>query len=171
MNMAKIITFSRQFPAYHPNAGKPTYFVEKVIRSLCSKDDIENANLDNPYFDYYCELMGDLGLMGLNFDPKFHTIRDGYRFKAGDYFSPRVWSGRPYNSKQIQFAPDIQVKKTFDFCVDLLSGEYMMSGLCIDVRIFKEIAKNDGLTPNELSDWLNQPMTGQIICWNESINY
>lgn len=38
--MAKVITFSRQFPSYHPKAGQPTYFVEKVLRSVC--EDMEH---------------------------------------------------------------------------------------------------------------------------------
>lgn len=38
-------------------------------------------------------------------DQKHHTIRAGNRFKTGDYFSPRVWSGSPYNSKQLNMRP------------------------------------------------------------------
>jgi hypothetical protein len=30
----KVITFSRTYPSYHPKAGQPTYFVEKVWSSL-----------------------------------------------------------------------------------------------------------------------------------------
>lgn len=71
--------------------------------------------------------------LGLNtddwksFDPKGHTVRAGHRFKPGDIVSLRVWgndvnpkSGRsgPYHSKQIIIAPDIQVKKTWDFEID-----------------------------------------------------
>ena len=32
--MARIITFSRTFPAYHPKAGEPTYFVEMILNDL-----------------------------------------------------------------------------------------------------------------------------------------
>lgn len=169
--MSRVITFSRVFPSYHPRAGQPTYFVEAIWRSL----GLENSlNKFLPFVEAYNDLVSDDLDTLIDFEdlsPKHHTIRAGHRWKAGDWFSPRVWSGKPYNSKQIQFAPEIQVKKVFDFCVDLLSGEYRMSGHAIDVPRFKEIAKNDGLTANDLSDWFSQPMTGQIICWNESIEY
>ncbi|MGL4598529.1 MAG: hypothetical protein ACRCYO_13510 [Bacteroidia bacterium] len=32
--MAKVITFSRVFPAHHPKKGQPTHFVEKVWANL-----------------------------------------------------------------------------------------------------------------------------------------
>lgn len=32
--MAKVITFSRVFPSYHPKAGQPTYFVEAIYKAL-----------------------------------------------------------------------------------------------------------------------------------------
>jgi hypothetical protein len=35
--MAKVLTVSRQFPAYHPRKGEPTYFVEKVLTALFPK--------------------------------------------------------------------------------------------------------------------------------------
>jgi hypothetical protein len=30
--MSKVLTFSRVFPSYHPKAGHPTYFVEKMLQ-------------------------------------------------------------------------------------------------------------------------------------------
>lgn len=38
--MAKVITFSRTFPSYHPKAGQPTYFVEKFYNSLFSRNNL-----------------------------------------------------------------------------------------------------------------------------------
>lgn len=32
--MSRVITFSRTYPSYHPKAGQPTYFVEKVMNSF-----------------------------------------------------------------------------------------------------------------------------------------
>ena len=32
--MAKVITFSTKFPDYHQKAGKPTFFVEKFVKSM-----------------------------------------------------------------------------------------------------------------------------------------
>lgn len=32
--MARVITFSRKFPSYHPKAGQPTHFVEQILNSF-----------------------------------------------------------------------------------------------------------------------------------------
>lgn len=172
--MARVITFSRTFPAYHPKKGQPTYFVEKFLRSFFTKEEFEYSEV-NPYVDYYFELTEDLQLDGVYFDPKHHTIRAGHRWKAGDYFSPRVWSGKPYNSPMITIAPDTLITKTWDFevykiknrigCI-LINGEYPKCFLT-------DLAKNDGLTFDDLEAWFKypKPFSGQIICWNESVNY
>jgi hypothetical protein len=170
--MSKVITFSRTFPGYHPRKGEPTYFVEKVCKSLSLSTLPCSQLLKNglPLF------IGDL------IEPKHHTIRTGHRWKVGDWFSPRVWSGKPYNSKQIQFAPDIQIKKIWDFDIHgtdrYLNGrmEYALVGDGFDCEV---IAKNNGLTLADFDDWFTLSPTfkrelafsGQIICWNESIEY
>src|SRR6188768_2992687 len=107
--MSKVLTFSRVFPSYHPRKGKPTYFVEQIQNSLCS------MNLPIYGGEEDCPMWFLNSLTKENVGYKHHTIRGGNRFKAGDWFSPRVWSGKPYNSKQIIIAPDIQVKKVWDF--------------------------------------------------------
>jgi hypothetical protein len=191
--MSRVITFSRVFPSYHPRAGEPTYFVEKVLKSL-----YDPALILNPPQEF--KTVGGHDITNLNlkqpiepFDPKHHTIRAGHRFKVGDFFSPRVWSnsvnpksGRsgPYHSKQITFAPDIEVKKTWDFDIDengivSLNGEYLLEyedGRMNDVE--QQIATNDGLSDIDFFHWLiypvyksAKPFDGQIICWNENINY
>jgi hypothetical protein len=189
-NMSRVLTFSRTFPSYHPKKGQPTYFVEKLNKSLpvlgygvIFFDLIHN---DIPFFDieYYktCE-------------PKGHTIREGHRWKVGDKFSPRVWgtdinpkSGRSgaYQSKQIIIAPDIEVKKVWDYEVKcdpkierwylnntMVSESNGITAQWFNIGLIQEIAKNDGL---ELVDFLNwfkhpKPFDGQIICWDSSINY
>jgi hypothetical protein len=105
--------------------------------------------------------------------PKYHTIRAGHHFKVGDFFSPRVWSGKPYASKQIQFAPDIAVKKVWDF--EIRDYRYWLNRKWIGSTSDKmlEIAINDGLGLDDLHSWFKypKPFYGQIICWNENINY
>jgi hypothetical protein len=189
--MSKVMTFSRVFPAYHPKKGQPTYFPEKLWKSLWEMD----LFYDVPrYGDIYTENFGinyssdDDNIH--NHAPKYHTIRSGNRWKAGDWFSPRVWSGKPYYSPQITIAPDIQVKKTFDISI-AKDGDYL--GIMIDSCLFYEenaqfvtqhealetLAKNDGLAVKELKDWFllspafkkNQSFEGQIICWNDQISY
>jgi len=121
--------------------------------------------------------------------PKHHTIRAGNRFKVGDKFSPRVWSGKPYQSKQIIIAPDIEVKKVWDFKIQF-DADY----LCISIdnwpfyeenstmvtqpEALETLALNDGLTVEDMKAWFGihpkkkgKNFNGQIICWNENIEY
>lgn len=176
------MTFSRTYPAYHPKAGQPTHFVEKVWKSI-----------GRPHSNFvYPELLNTW----ISFDdtviPKHHTIRAGHRWKVGDWFRPVVWgndinpkSGRsgPYQSKMITFAPDAQVKKTWDFDIDgtdfFIDGrhQYALTGDGFD---FQKLAANDGLHHVDLHDWFTMSpdfkkkglhFDGQIICWNESIEY
>jgi hypothetical protein len=166
----KVITFSRVFPSYHPRAGEQTGFIHKIWKSI-----------GRPHSNF---VYPELHTQWINYDgvaesiaPKHHTIRAGHRWKAGDYFSPRVWSGKPYNSKQIQFAPDIQIKKVWDFSIILGAicvADYHMNGECEGHHeLVERLAMNDGLSTNDLIEWVKypKPFNGQIICWNESIEY
>lgn len=172
--MAKVITFSRTFPAYHPKKGQPTYFVEKFIRSAHPKLNVFNRS-DLSFIDSQV-LNRETGKTE---DFKHHTIRSGNRWKPGDYFSPRIWSDKPYNSPMITIAPDTIIVKTWDFEITNRGCIYLDGK-----RIWKDfenkqadslfpIAANDGLTVVELLQWFKhpKPFKGQIICWNESINY
>lgn len=172
--MAKIITFSRTFPIYHSKKGQLTFFVEKIGASFMdmklSKDEWMLVN------DQWDKL--DLSLLKtfewtkfLN-NKKSHTIRLGNRFKVGDKFSPRFWSGLPYRTKMITIAPDIIIKKVWSF--DIREGLFFIDKKRVkDESILYEVAKNDGLNRAELFEWFKYPknFSGQIICWNDKINY
>ena len=167
--MSKVITFSRFFPATHKEKGKPTYFVEKFWKGLQTI-----GYSEPPYF--FSELTGlSTVISGEDYNhatPKLHTIRSGNRFKVGDYFSPRVWSGMPYKSKQIIIAEDIKVQQIYDitFCQKdefLQVGEYNFYPNGYEEMILK-LAKNDGLTVEQFKNWFDKPFTGQIICWSNS---
>lgn len=185
--MSKVITFSRQFQKGHPREGEPTYFVEKIWKSLVD----QAGEMNNPIghfqdvHDEHFHPMGE-GITNVHqYAPKHHTIRAGSRFKVGDKFSPRVWnndvnpkSGRsgPYHSQQLIIAPDIEIKKIWNFNIDPFGGEYRMDGYEIPTDKLKLIALNDGFM--ELDDfelWFNvKPgvgFIGQIICWNKDIEY
>lgn len=174
--MARVITFSRVFPAYHPRKGDATYFVEKLSKGFpeYSADDF-TALKSRPTLGLF-----DLLVLAIDkwadFSAKYHTIRSGSRWKVGDKFSPRVWSGKPYASKMITIAPDIVIKKIWELMVDEGVG-YIHNGKNLwNPLSFEElttIAKNDGLNLEDLMQWLKWSKNGkyQIICWNESINY
>jgi hypothetical protein len=164
--MSKVITFSRVFPKYHPKAGQPTYFVEQIYNSLFSKNNL---------MDYPKGLEIDDTIMGV----KKHTIRNGNRWKVGDKFSPRVWSDKPYNSKQIILCEDLEVKKVFDFEIKIVEvdGGFASKGFLNDKRVspdfLMEIAENDGLLLEDFLAWFQFPKSfkGQVICWSDAVSY
>src|ERR1700745_105437 len=104
------IMFSRSFPQAHPRVGEPTHFVEKIWAGLADQgmvmDGIDFGNYPADFHRYY------------NAVPKWHTIRAGNRWKVGDIFVPKIWSGLPYRSKTISFAPPLEVKKVLDITID-----------------------------------------------------
>ena len=178
--MSRIITFSRSFPSYHPKKGEPTYFVEKFWRSIevpipCS---VHADQLEQEMRTLLFEEK-----LGLKLLPKHHTIRQGNRWKVGDKFSPRVWSGKPYKSKMIIIADDVEIKNVWDFEI---KPAYQMLPLDYDTdiiinhrfyhsddEIMKRLAQNDGLSLAELLQWFKypEPFKGQIICWGKEIEY
>lgn len=167
--MSKVITFSKVFPKYHPKAGHPTYFVEKIYKSLFIMKPVP-IELEN---DFNFNVMNDD-----NHGAKHHTIRKGDRWKVGDKFSPRVWSGKPYNSKQIILCEDIEIKQVYPIRIwreDLLNWRVYINGENVPAPVISELAKNDGLRHRDLLDWFNVPyeqnFVGQIICWSDDISY
>ena len=169
--MAKVITFSRTFPSYHPRKGQPTHFVEAFYKSLYLMKTIPKELEDFFVHEKF--------INGLT---KHHTIRAGRRFKKGDLFSPRVWgddinpkSGKsgPYHSKQVILAQDTEIKQVWD--IEINKDGFIRIGSDIRVLSFgneTKLAENDGLTRDDLFEWFAKlPFSGQIICWNENIKY
>lgn len=161
--MAKVITFSRTFPKGHPREGEPTNFVESFYKSLYILKVIPKELAKEFNFDAF-----DNGFA------KHHTIRQGNRFKKGEFFSPRVWSGKPYHSKQIIIAPDTEIKQVWGFEIDAQGFAYINGK---QTHRLIEIATNDGLQPYDFDKWFIpnaskfEGFKGQIICWNENIIY
>lgn len=176
------ITFSRQFPSYHPNKGEPTYFVEAILTQI---------KIDYTSHDYLVwliennkgvsELFLESFFNSLSHDilPKKHTIRNHKRpINVGDYIIPKVWAGKPYNKTkegfwQIVFAPPIEIVKTFDIEVHdnlcyTVNNKYWHE---VFVDLYNTIAANDGLTFEQLCNWFNKPFIGKILCWDKNVNY
>jgi hypothetical protein len=173
----RVLTFSRVFPSYHPKKGQPTFFVEKIWLWGHNEDGWSEPEFFPEYKDHV-----DIMKILMQNGAKYHTIRAGNRWKAGDWFSPRIWSDKPYRSKQIEFAPPIQVKKVWPITIK----PHNEHGFVIHIKdryvadwegtaniTQSELAKNDGLEKADLLHWFRvpKPFTGQIICWNENINY
>lgn len=171
-----VITFSTGFQKGHPSFGKQTFFMEKMINwywdhvgsyhnvlemfvKLNSK--IPHQQLD-ALVDSMCTEVSSY---------KAHTARWGHRFKVGDKFDPRIWSGRPYASKQIQFLPQLEVQKVWD--LQIKKKELFVNNQRVPANEIPFIANNDGLSFTDFMHWLKypQPFDGQIICWNKDIEY
>lgn len=166
--------FARTFPMTHPRKGEPTYFVEKIWKSLyvngvCPDD------LDKFIQHYEEQVRGEYAKYN-DIHLKGHTVRAGNRWKVGDYFKPLVWSGRPYNSKTIQFAPPIRVEKLWRFSV--INHWMCVDGVSANSYSLENIARNDGLSFQDFLNWF-MPLSkkpepdfeGQIISWSKNIDY
>jgi hypothetical protein len=164
----KVLTFSRHFPKGHPKAGQPTWFVEKIFAGLAPS--VIPDPLLIPGF-----IWGQFQDCTL---PKHHTIRAGSRFKPGDMASLRVWSDKPYRSKQVEFA-QVEVKKVWS--IEIVISHTWWS-FRIDDKFYcgnvEVIANNDGLELQDFIDWFtihpkstDREFKGQVICWNNKIEY
>lgn len=162
----KVLTFSRQFPKGHPKEGQPTRFPEKIMAYLADK--VPNWTMKDDFIlydwhEYYnCT------------NHKHHTIRPGSRFKPGDIVSLRVWSDKPYRSKQIEFA-QVEVKKVWEIEI---SAFWFINNSILEHEKVIELAKNDGLEYDDFISWFNihpkknnEVFRGQIICWSNEVNY
>lgn len=174
--MSRVITFSTTFPVKHPKAGKPTFFVEKIMAGLADMPGDWKMIDDFVQYDWK-EYYGCV-------EPKFHTIRASKRWKVGDKFSPRIWSGKPYASKQLSFSCDLEIKKVWAFEMQpsnfVDECKFFINGRSIEKESFIQVAKRDGLAPIDFATWFagsemmsskRKPFEGQIICWNDRITY
>lgn len=167
----KVLTFSRHFPKGHPKAGQPTHFVEKV--EACLADTMPGWEMSKTFTLHEWDAYYNCTM------PKGHTIRAGSRWKAGDIASLRVWSDKPYRSKQIEFA-QVEIKKVWSVKITILNGSIgikindgKVSGLT-----GPRIARNDGLEWLDFVNWFNihpkkkyRTFIGQIICWSDKVDY
>jgi hypothetical protein len=187
----RVITVSRTFPSYHIRAGEPTHFVEKIWESLCQNNTPAKILAENYDILNVCDFERN------KFLTKHHTIRAGHRWKAGDMASLRVWADKPYWSKQIEFA-QVEIKKVWNFEIyhivkdnDLflfINNKDFFSFTDYDINAIdfatdlehthlKKLAQNDGLTIPDFVSWFGldkpivKPFVGQIVCWNDEVNY
>jgi hypothetical protein len=171
--MSRPIIFSQKFPSYHISKGKETFFIEKLFAGFL------NLGIEYNYSTLPLVFLNDLSSKKLT--PKYHTIRAGNRWKPGDKFSPRCWSGKPYRSKQIILAPDIEIKKVWSIeieCHNQGGMDIWLNGQSMSASDNQNIAKNDGLYLSDFFDWFNKDhdkelnyFEGQLICWNKDLNY
>lgn len=140
-----VITVSKEFMKSHPRSGEPTNFVESI---LCGT--------------------------------KKHTLRGNYKYwknivdqvnsgKAA--LSARTWIGKPYKSKQQEFAKfySLGIQKCLVLpqteCV-VVESKDKNSNLVYDFAAF-DIEKNDGLSAADFWSWFPNEIEGCIIHFTE----
>ena len=160
-----VLTLSQKFPAKHPKHGEPTNFNSQLLNAVWRA---HNMSVGFPQFGM-----------------KLHTIRANYdrwrkrfaQIEAGKaILSVRYWTGKPYASKQVEFA---QVTKEHGVGIQMLTfgraynpktddwdGEYDLRLGTVDDEVYASpwlLAKNDGLDVVDWADWfknydLSKPM-------------
>lgn len=151
--MAKVLTVSRYFPAYHERKGEPTNFIESIHNSL---------NLNK----------ADSWIVQSLCTQKHHTIRGGNRWRVGDKASLRYWTGKPCNSLQQEFAL-VDIVQVMEIAFIPIDEVLIIDGISYSYsNSFKgtveKLAANDGLSYEDLMNWFgNKGIIGQIICWNK----
>lgn len=171
--MAREVTFSRTYPAYHPRKGEPTDFVDKIWKCLYDENRLYGVF---EYQEEYDEHFGFEQCKNVHqFMPKLHTIRAGKKYKEGDFIKPMVWAEKPYRKTQtglwkLQIAPEIQLKKVYDF--ELNKFEFILNGCILDLSKLTTLANNDGLTVDDFECWFNvKEFSGQVLCWSDNVRY
>lgn len=122
-----VLTFSKEFPATHPRAGAPTFFVNKITRGEKLHTIRANAAL------------------WLN---RFDDIRHG-----DAVLSLRYWIGKPYRSSQVEFGI---LDKEDGIGIQILQFNGDLMTPRVDHWSYpesRELAKNDGLFFDDWCDW------------------
>ena len=141
-----VLTLSQNFPVTHSKAGQPTFFKDKFHAAITHNDEYWN---------------------------KLHTIRANYQLwrerfdqieRGEACLSIRLWTGKPYCSKQVEIArltaedgiglEMLQFKKGHEW------GEWVIADRedywCTHVKP-STLAMNDGLSLEDWTEWFNNP--------------
>ena len=150
-----VLTVSRYFPATHKRKGEETFFVDKIRFMLGGWNLSEGKN-----------------------GKKIHTIRANYELWAKRIkevqegkaiLSIRYWSGKPYNSKQVEIwqldqhsGCGVQKLEFYKDKDEVPSIKYPLISNLSEPDI-NSIAKNDGLSLEDFKEWfksydLSEPM-------------
>ena len=126
-----VVMISRTFPATHPRKRELTFFPEQILKSEVVKRH------------------------------KIHTIRANYDFwrkrieqvwLGEAELSLRYWSGKPYNSKQVEF---LRLGKDDGVGIQKVEFKAEEFGPIVDGRnqFVSDLAANDGLSLTDFMAW------------------
>lgn len=154
--------------------NQPTNFIDKIWQSLL-RDNIEMNFVEfNTKFKEMLPVIGETKVG--SFPQKKHTIRTdkNNRWVKGSNIHFKTWSGRPYHSKNINFAPIIKVVSTQKIEIlykdidgfKLEVATVYVDGVWLPGDEVETLAINDGFA--NIADffaYFNQSFTGKIIHW------
>lgn len=167
-----VLTVSRYFPSTHPRKGEETHFEGKICRVL--EDYLQEKHGRHAILSIK-DKYSIQGWWELSF--KIHTIRSNYNLwekrikevqQGKAILSLRYWSGKPYNSKQVEFAcldkdSGIGIQK-LGFEDNELDNPVIFAPFDDDfLGNIELVAKNDGLGLVDFKTWfkgydLSKPM-------------
>lgn len=174
MNLHFMTTWPASMPENY--AGQETMFPEKIwycdrFEMIDFTDDYE-SNFDEMDFD---------DIMKTN--PKLHTIRSltkkgVARWKPGIKIHFKIWTGKAYNSKTINFLPVIECTAVQSFKISWHQShgsKEMVPVILIDGRLIgdeeiEELAINDGFEcVKGFLHYFKNDFEGQIIHWTDKL--
>lgn len=164
----KVITFSTRYPG----TIERTEFPEKIWRNFPREQVTEfyqklDPELRRWFFDFPEYVFADSREQLV----KGTTIRAGRHWKVGDKFSPRIWTGKPYNSKQLAFWPELTVLKVQIFERNAY-GNFFLEGRFLGDYQVEKVAEHDGLTYEKFAQWFSKEFSGQRITFGQTaLNY
>lgn len=153
--------------------GKPTYFIEKIWKSILREGVACNL------IDLNIKLRDTLHLIGnyviATYKPKLHTIREdkANRWNAGSKIH-FVINNRTKN--RFQFAPVVKCVSVQKIEIKYFSnfGDWMgdtltlIDGMAVKVDVIETLAKNDGFeNVEDFFAYFNKNFTGKIIHWTD----
>lgn len=158
-----VLTLSVTFPKWHPRAGEPTNFKEKMANAIYHMRHPEVFEQGEPN----------------NGDEKYHTLRGNYErwkkiFEQIDQGEAclvlKQWSGVPYRSKQETIAvltkedgiglQKLQFKELFPFAEEKRAYELYIDGEIV-CKIMP-LATNDGLSYEDWLAWMTKAPKADI---------
>lgn len=153
-----VMTVSRYFPKTHKRSGYPTYFVEKILSKRFESGLISFLKLKE--FEPFSMFKF------MTNEPKIHTIRQNYDLwekrareinEGKAILSIRYWSGKPYNSKQIEFCKldkdsGVGIQELF-FAQNKVMFPRIINRDRITAIIPNVLAQNDGLSLDDFKEW------------------
>lgn len=163
--------------------GKETYFPEKIIAGLVQEkiipiskasELIRDSGYPESHPMYYIDTCREYFR---TINPKFHTFRPNLKgaWKPGVMIDFMFWSGRPYWSKPVRFAPRLPVVSVQNIRISYTAIPYppaVFVGNGLMRRLKPEevevLARNDGF--DSISDffkWFNKDFQGSIIHWTD----